>query len=78
MSLRCMVGTTSAPASTAMSPRATMMPSAAFTIDSRCSSEEMAFLVSILAITRAVEPCDNKIWRRFSMSDADWTKDKAT
>ena len=78
MSLRWTMGTTSTPASTAMSPRATMIPSAALTISSRFFSDSMAFLVSILAITLAVEPRDKSICLSLTMSLADWTKERET
>ena len=77
MMRRWITGTISAPASTAKSPRATMMPSLALTISSRCSSE-IADLVSILAMIYASEPSAVSRERRSIMSSSVCTKLSAT
>ena len=66
---RCTTGTISAPASTAKSPRATIIPSLALTISSRFSGST-ADLVSILAIILAVEPRSVNRRRKSIMSSA--------
>ncbi len=76
--LRCTIGTISAPASTAISPRATITASEAFTISSRFLSLSTAFLVSILAIIFALESWSRKIWRSLWISSAHWINESAT
>ena len=74
---RSTIGTISALVSTAISPRAAITPSAAFTISFSVSGSIAAF-VSIFAIICAVEPWLTKICRKLLTSSALWIKLNAT
>ncbi len=67
----CSAGTDALPTSTARSPRATMMPSLAFRMDSRLGIASVRSILAIIAgLWRFDSPATLASWRAISMSVA--------